>query len=67
MNEERERCLQIIDNTLRYHEARGSALVVQVLKNLRARVRYGSVTTRSRGSQAQPCADSTSDRISQQQ
>jgi hypothetical protein len=61
MHEERERCLQIIDNTLRYHEARGSALVVQVLKNLRARVRYGSVTTRSRESQAQPYADLTND------
>jgi hypothetical protein len=66
MNEERLRCLQIIDNTLRYHEARGSALVVAVLKNLRARVKYGNVTTRSSELQAQPCADSTSDNTLQQ-
>ena len=67
MKEERERCLKIINNTLRYHEARGNVLVVATLQNLKERIKYGKVTTRSRGSQAQPCADSTSDRTSQQQ
>lgn len=67
MNEERKRCLQIINNTLKYHEARGNVLVAATLQNLKERIKYGKVTTRSSGSQAQLCADSTSDRMSQQQ
>lgn len=67
MNEERVRCLQIINNTMKYHEARGNVLVVATLQNLKERIKYGRVTTRSRGSQAQLSDDSTSDNTLQQQ
>lgn len=36
---EKEQCLHLIDNLIKYHTEAGNVLVVGVLKNLRSRVR----------------------------